>query len=294
MGTDVTVLTLDGPPDLGDRSAERIERLEELWSRFRPSSELCALNDAPGRPVVVSPETFALVAHAIDAWRTTAGRYDPTVLSAVVAAGYDRDFDAVRREGPGASVEATGPSPGCGGIVLDAVVHAVTLPAGVTLDLGGIGKGYAADLVSRELLDRGAAGALVNLGGDLRARGAAPEPHGWVVSVDDPMETGATGLLALRTGAIATSTRLRRAWQRDGRELHHLIDPRTGLPVDSGLASVTVVASEAWRAEILAKAAFITGRDAAAVLAAEPDATGLLVRDDGAVDELPGLARYRP
>jgi FAD:protein FMN transferase len=294
MGTDVTVLTLDGPPDLGDRSAERIERLEALWSRFRPSSELCALNDTPGRPVVVSPETFALVAHAVDAWRTTGGRYDPTVLSALKAAGYDRDFDAVRREGPGAAAEATGPAPGCDGIVLDAVVHAVTLPAGVTLDLGGIGKGYAADLVSRELLDLGAAGALVNLGGDLRARGDAPEPHGWVVSVDDPMETGATGVLALRTGAIATSTRLRRAWQRDGRVLHHLIDPRTGLPVDSGLASVTVVASEAWRAEILAKAAFIAGRDAAAVLGEAPDATGLLVYDDGVVEELPGLARYRP
>ena len=294
MGTDITVLTLNGPPDLGDRAAERIERLEALWSRFRPSSELCALNDAPGRPVVVSPETFALVTHAIDAWKSTDGRYDPTVLPAVIAAGYDRDFEAVRREGPGAAAEATGPAPGCAGIVLDAVVHAVTLPAGVTLDLGGIGKGYAADLVSRELLDLGAGGALVNLGGDLRARGDAPEPHGWVVSVDDPMETGATGMLALRTGAIATSTRLRRAWQRDGRTLHHLIDPRTGLPVESGLASVTVVASDAWRAEILAKAAFIAGRDAAAVFAAAPDATGLLVRDDGVIEELAGLARYRP
>jgi thiamine biosynthesis lipoprotein len=294
MGTDVTVLTLDGPHDLGDRAAEAIERLEAMWSRFRPSSELCALNDAPDRPVVVSPETFALISHAVDAWASTGGRYDPTVLPAVVAAGYDRDFDAVRREGPGSAGEPAGAAPGCAGITLDAVVHAVTLPAGVTLDLGGIGKGYAADLVSRELLDRSAAGVLVNLGGDLRARGDAPEPHGWVVSVDDPMETGATGVLALRAGAVATSTRLRRAWQRDGRTLHHLIDPRTGLPVDSGLASVTVIAPEAWQAEVLAKAAFIAGRDAAGVIAGAPDATGLLVRDDGAVDELPGLSRFRP
>jgi thiamine biosynthesis lipoprotein len=76
--------------------------------------------------------------------------------------------------------------------------------------------------------------------------------------------------------------------------LHHLIDPRTGSPVDSGLASVTVVAPEAWQAEILAKAAFIAGRDAADVIADAPGATGLLVHDDGVVDELPGLARYRP
>jgi thiamine biosynthesis lipoprotein len=293
MGTDVTVLTLDGPRELGDRAASSLERLEARWSRFRPSSELCALNDAEGRPVVVSAETFALVGHAVDAWASTGGRYDPTVLAAVVAAGYDRDFDAVRREGPGAATEAAGPAPGCAGIALDALVRAVTLPAGVTLDLGGIGKGYAADLVSRELLDLGAGGVLVNLGGDLRARGAAPEPHGWVVAVDDPMETGMTGVLALRSGAIATSTRLRRAWQRDGRTLHHLIDPRTGLPVDRGLASVTVVAPEAWQAEILAKAAFVAGADAAGVIAAARGVTGLLVHDDGVVDELPGLARYR-
>jgi FAD:protein FMN transferase len=294
MGTDVTVLSLDGPPDLGDRAANSIERLEAMWSRFRPSSELCALNDRAGQRVVVSPETFALVAHAVDAWARTGGRYDPTVLAAVVAAGYDRDFDAVRREGPGAAGEVTEPAPGCAGIALDAVVHTVALPAGVTLDLGGIGKGYAADLVSRELLDLGALGVLVNLGGDLRARGDAPEPHGWVVAIDDPMETGRTGVLALRSGAIATSTRLRRAWQRDGHTLHHLIDPRTGSPVESGLASVTVVAPAAWQAEILAKAAFIAGRDAAAVIADAPGATGLLVHDDGVVDELPGLVRYRP
>jgi thiamine biosynthesis lipoprotein len=293
MGTDVTVLTLDGPPDVGERAANSIERLEAMWSRFRPSSELCALNDAAGQPVVVSPETFAVVALAVDACASTGGRYDPTVLPAVVAAGYDRDFDAVRREGPGAAAQPAGPAPGCAGIALDAVVHAVTLPAVVNLDLGGIGKGYAADLVSQELIDFGARGALVNLGGDLRARGSAPEPHGWVVAIDDPMETGVTGVLVLRAGAIATSTRLRRVWQRDGRALHHLIDPRTGQPVDSGLASVTVVAPEAWQAEILAKAAFIAGSAAPEVIAAAPGATGLLVHDDGVVEELPGLASFR-
>ena len=101
----------------------------------------------------------------------------------------------------------------------------------------------------------------MNLGGDLRARGDAPPPHGWVVDVDDPLATGRTGLLALAEGAIATSTKLRRAWARGDRTLHHLIDPRTGAPAESGLASVTVVAGEAWRAEVLAKAAFVAGRD---------------------------------
>ncbi len=295
MGTDVTVLVLDGPADAGAHAAATIERLEQQWSRFRPTSELCALNAAAGAPVVVSVELFALVERAVRAWKDTAGRYDPTVLPAVVAAGYDRDFDAVAREGAGPGTDvAPAPAPGCAAIELDARLFAVTLPAGVALDLGGIGKGYAADLVAAELIARGARGALVNLGGDLRALGAAPEPHGWVVAVDDPLATGSTGMLALREGAIATSTRLRRTWERDGQTLHHLIDPRTGRPAASGLASVTVVAADAWRAEVLAKAAFVAGPADGGAVVTGAGATGLLVHDDARVVELEGLAAFRP
>jgi thiamine biosynthesis lipoprotein len=294
MGTDVTILVIDGPADTGARAAELIEALEAKWSRFRPTSELCTLNAAAPSPVIVSPETFALVERAVHAWTTTGGRYDPTVLAAVVAAGYDRDFSAVSAEGPGPPTgTAAVPAPGCAGIVLDARVGAIILPRGVALDLGGIGKGYAADLVGGALVEHGAAGVLVNLGGDLRAFGAAPEAYGWVVEVDDPLGTGATGLLALGGGAIATSTRLRRTWERDGRVLHHLIDPRTGLPAMSGLASVTVVAGEAWRAEVLAKAAFVAGADEGSALIIAAGATGLFVHDDGRVQELAGLAPFR-
>jgi len=292
MGTDVTVLVLDGPSDAGARAAGAIERLEEQWSRFRPTSELCALNASAGAPVMVAPELFALIDRAVRAWRDTSGRYDPTVLPAVIAAGYDRDFDAVAADGAGPATEPT-PAPGCAAIELDPRLHAITLPAGVALDLGGIGKGYAVDLVARKLVESGARGALVNLGGDLRAIGAAPEPHGWVVAVDDPLATGTTGMLALTEGAIATSTRLKRAWERDGHALHHLIDPRTGRPAASGLASVTVVSGEAWRAEVLAKAAFIAGPADGGAVVSDGGATGLLVLDDGRVVELEGLARFR-
>jgi thiamine biosynthesis lipoprotein len=113
------------------------------------------------------------------------------------------------------------------------------------------------------------------------------------VEVDDPLATGRTGLLTLASGAVATSTRLRRTWTRDGASRHHLIDPRTGAPAESGLASVTVIAGEAWRAEVLAKAAFVGGIEAA-TLVTEAGATGLLVTDDGDVVELPGLDAFRP
>jgi thiamine biosynthesis lipoprotein len=300
MGTDVEVLAVgadDAAMDtLGALAVDALEAREARWSRFRPTSELCRINDAAGAPVVVAPDTFALVALAVDAWRTTGGRYDPTVLAALEAAGYDRDFDAVARDGDDA-VGQRPAVPGCDGVQLDRVVSAVRLPPGVALDLGGIGKGYAADGVSGELLEAGVPGVrgvLVNLGGDLRARGDAPEPHGWVVDVDDPLDTGRTGLLALAEGAIATSTRLRRAWTRGGQARHHLIDPATGAPATSGLASVTVVAGEAWRAEVLAKAAFVAGPATAAELVAAAGATGLLVTDGGDVVELDGLGQFRP
>ena len=301
MGTDVEVLAVGADDSvmaqLGALAAGALEAREAKWSRFRATSELCRLNGAAGAPVVVSPDTFALIERAVDAWRDTGGRYDPTVLAALEAAGYDRDFDTVTRTG--ATVSGAHPAvPGCADVELDRLISAVRLPRGVTLDLGGIGKGDAADGVSDELLGaglRGVRGVLVNLGGDLRARGEAPAPHGWVVDVDDPLATGRTGLLAFGEGAIATSTKLRRAWDGGGgRVLHHLIDPRTGEPAESGLASVTVVAGEAWRAEVLAKAAFVAGADDGGALVGRAGATGLLVTDDGDVVELPGLAAFRP
>jgi thiamine biosynthesis lipoprotein len=300
MGTDVEILVLDGPDDFGDRAAAAVERLEAKWSRFRPESELCRLNAAAGAPVVVSPETLMVVEHAIEGWHATGGRFDPTVLSALEAAGYDRDFDALRAvpdaadaEGPG-SPGSTGPAPGAGGISVDRLVGALRLPPGVALDLGGIGKGLAADLVAVQLHEAGARGVLVNLGGDLRAVGEAPAPGAWVVEIDDPLATGRTGLVTLGAGAIATSTRLRRAWTRAGRAQHHLIDPQTGAPATSGIASVTVIAGEAWRAEVLAKAAFVAGVEEGARLVEATGATGLVVTDDGAVVELAGLAAFRP
>src|SRR4051812_44601611 len=155
MGTDVEVLALgadaDAMAELGTLAADALEAREARWSRFRPESELCRLNAAGGAPVVVSTDTFALIARAVDAWRTTAGRYDPTVLAALEAAGYDRDFDAVARSGA-AAVDDGADVPGCAGVELDDLVSAVRLPADVTLDLGGIGKGFAADEVSAELL----------------------------------------------------------------------------------------------------------------------------------------------
>jgi thiamine biosynthesis lipoprotein len=297
MGADAHLVLVGGDPGLLDDARAHLELLEARWSRFRQSSELCRLDAHPGRPVVVSRDTFAVIARAVDAWWRTGGRFDPTVLPALCNIGYDRDFAAVLAgTGPGErarTFDAPRPAPGCAGVVLDSTVCAVTLPEGVLLDLGGIGKGYAADLVATALLAAGADGACVNLGGDLRCVGRSPDAEAWTITVDDPFGSGA-GDIVLSDGGVATSSRLRRAWQRGGEAVHHLIEPATGTSARTGLASVTVAAGEAWWAEVLAKAAFVAGPVAGAELIRDSGATGLFVHDDGRVEELQGLDRYRP
>ncbi len=298
MGSTARLLVLGGPGDLPDRARLRLAGLEARWSRFVPTSELCRLNAAAGAPVVVSADTFSVIELALSAWHATAGRFDPTVLDALEAAGYDRSFDEIDGALPhgsssGARLFSTA-TPGCAAIELDRLVSAVRLAPGLRLDLGGIGKGRAADLLAAELLEAGADGVCVNLGGDVRVEGTPPEPAGWRVDVDPTLTDGCEPARAFRLGAggVATSTRARRAWTRAGVRQHHLIDPVTSRPAWNGLATVTVLAhSTAW-AEILAKSAFVAGSAAAAELLGAHRVTGLLVHDDGRVEELPGLDAF--
>jgi thiamine biosynthesis lipoprotein len=292
MGSTARLLILGGPPDLPQRARERLAELEAQWTRFQPTSELCRLNAADGAPVLVSRETFDVIALAVAFWRSTNGRFDPTVLEALEHAGYDRDFATIAAHEPGAASPDPGPdgSAGCDGIELSPLLPAVQLPTGVRIDLGGIGKGRAADLLTRELLAAGADGVCVNLGGDVRVSGVPPIPPSWQVDLDSALAPSRT--FHLGEGAVATSTRLRRSWMQDGAPRHHLIDPVTGRPAWNGLAVVTVLAESAASAEILAKAAFVAGPDAGADLLEAHDVTGLFVHDDGRVVELPGLTHF--
>ena len=304
MGTHARILAHGEPPGAVDRACDSLATLERAWSRFLPESELSLLNAAGGgRPVVVSPSTFALISHAVDAWRHTEGRFDPTGLGALASMGYDRTFDDVvssSERQPAATADtrvedrpSAEPLVGCAGIGLDPMVRAVTLPAGLNLDLGGIGKGYAADLVTQELMDAGARAACVDLGGDLRVMGPGPYDDAWETTFDAPDLTTRIGRLRFGHGAVATSTRLRRRWRRGGVMLHHLLDPSTGAPADSGLATVTVIAGDAWWAEVLAKAAFVAGPVAGVRLLEQSGVEGLLVGDDGTIIETDGLASFK-
>ena len=177
---------------------------------------------------------------ALEARERSGGLFDPTVLDAVVAAGYDRSFELVPADGPAANGGAR-----CGGGVR-ILGQRIELEPRTHLDLGGIAKGYAVDRAVELLAAYGP--CLVNAGGDLAVRGGS-----WPVGVDGSVT------LELSSGAIATSGRDRRRWSRGGEERHHLIDPATGRPAESGLLRVTVVASTAVEAEVLAKIAFLGG-----------------------------------
>ncbi|HZP30691.1 MAG TPA: FAD:protein FMN transferase [Acidimicrobiia bacterium] len=284
MGSTAHLVVRGGPESAVDWAVAEVARLESLWSRFRPTSDVARCNApaAAGRPVPIARETVDLLERAIAMWRLTGGRFDPTVLHALEANGYDETFERVRaraadrvivsapagrpplrltisRRAPG-PVDEPGHAPGCAGIVLDRADRTVRLPAGVGIDLGGIGKGFAADLVARGLVERGAAGACVALGGDVRTGGRGPGDGPWLVPVEDPFdEQSVLFTHALDDGAIVTSTRLFRRWVHDGRLRHHIIDPATGAPADTGVAAVVVADRVAWRAEALAKAALIAG-----------------------------------
>lgn len=289
MGSDAHVMVVDGTSDLLERARQRIGELERLWSRFREDSDLCRVNSRAGQAVPVAPETVEIVRRAVEAWELTGGLFDPTVLTALEAAGYDRTFTMVADRPDGTATAA--PVPGCPGIEIDD--GTVRVPEGTRLDLGGIGKGYAADLVAYELRTAGAAGALVNLGGDVRVSGTPPTDAGWVVSVADPWQEGRDLVsLAVAEGAVATSSRLRRSWRRGGQEAHHLIDPRTGAPTDGDIAAVTVVTQQAHWAEILAKAALIAGPGPGQELLAAQGAAGLLALHDTTLLRCGGLERY--
>ena len=273
MGTDIELL-VDSEDAAGALAAAELEfhRLESLLSRFRPDSELSRLNRDGA--LDAGPDLARVVRLALAARERTRGRFDPTVHDAVVAAGYDRTFEAVPAD---VDEEAT-PMPAAGGARIDG--NRIELEPGVRVDLGGIGKGYAAERAAELLATAGP--CLVNAGGDIATRGGS-----WPVGV-------ATGFgeltLELSGSALATSGTDRRSWRRAGRILHHLIDPRTGAPALSDVVRITVVADDAVDAEVEATSLFLAGMDRAA---AEADAAGLpavIVGADGRTLLAGGLA----
>ena len=187
MASRVHVVVVGGSDGLVGVLHTRLRELEARWSRFLTDSDISRLNRALGRPTSVSPDTVTLVQTMRSAWSATAGRYDPTTLPVLVANGYDRSIeDPSRVTVLPSSVRSSG---GMGAIEVDDAACVVTLPDGTALDPGGIGKGLAADLGVSLLLDHGARGVSVAIGGDIAMGGEPPAADGWHVTVEHPDPT---------------------------------------------------------------------------------------------------------
>ncbi len=258
---------------------DRLAELERRWSRFEPTSEVSRANEQAGAPVEVSDDTFLLCTLAEQAHRLTGGAFNPLLGNHLSALGYDRSFELI---GSGHLHEEPQPDPSSGvAITCDEATRTVTIPHGHRFDPGGLGKGLAADLVVEELITHGAAGALVDLGGDVRVAGESPREGGWSIGIEDPHTPGRELLrVGLSDGAVASSSRLRRCWSHHGESVHHVLDPH-GKPLRNGIAAVSVLADRGWRAEMITKHAFVAGSDEGLAVLDQHDVDGVIVRDDG-------------
>jgi thiamine biosynthesis lipoprotein len=284
MNTDVAAWLWHADPGVAQEALHEVKRAfgegHARFSRFEATSELSALNAASGRPFAASPELFEVVAQALEFSRLTGGLFNPAIIGALEAAGYDRTFEMVNQRG-GHGAISLGPVPRPR-VALDAERRTIMLPAGARLDLGGIAKGWTVQRAAQRLSGYGP--CLVDAGGDMLTIGAPPGESGWSIGVADPFDPRRdVAHLKVRDAGVATSGIDRRRWLRDGALQHHLIDPRTGLPSDSDLMSVTIIAPTAVEAEIYAKATFLLGAsEGLAYVEARPALSALCVMRDGA------------
>lgn len=265
LGT-TAIVALD-PPDMLGTAEEalraELDAVNAACSRFRDDSELCALNRAGGRETHVSPLLLEAVAAALRAAALTGGDVVPTVGRAMGAIGYDRDFQLVTGARPGVRVRIA-PVPGWRTIGIDMDRGTVTVPEGVSLDLGATAKALAADRAARAVHEATGAAALVSLGGDIALCGEA-SPEGWPVRVtDDHRDLDGEGeTISLRDGGLATSSTTVRRWGAPGApERHHILDPRRGTPADEVWRTVSVAAGSCVDANIASTAAIVRGADA--------------------------------
>jgi thiamine biosynthesis lipoprotein len=292
-----------------ETATTRLRELEARLTRFSPTSELSALNRASGQWFSASAALFEVVRLAAEARAESFGLFDPTILNALEAAGYDRSFDEIgqRELGPR---PAAPPARAGARIDLDPVRRAIRLEAGTRLDLGGIAKGWIVDQIIDGPL-RGYTNSIVSAGGDLRLRGGPQPGQPWSVGIRDPRgelpqaasaQFPHVAVLPLGNGALATSGVVKRWWLVEGQQRHHLIDPRTGQPAvqatepsasNERILSATALAPLCWQADILAKLLLLVTAQARASLAPWHVPTAwLLVLESGRVLPSANLRDY--
>ena len=281
MGTTAEVLlyapSREAAQPLFDAAFDEIERIEQLLSDYRPTSELSRLNDATGA-VTLDPEMARLWNRVMGWARQSGGAFDPTVGALVDVWGFRSDSLVV----PSDSVrQAALARVGWTEVQLDLLDRTLSKPAGMRLDAGGFGKGYALDRAATVLKDAGVSVALLGFGGSsYLALGAPPNQGGWLIHVDDPTPNGEhTASVLLRDQALSTSGPANHQFEVDGAVYGHLLDPRTGEPSDASVQA-TVLATNAMDADVLSTAVFVLGPEGAeSFLAGIPGTQAWILHD---------------
>jgi len=258
-----TVMTLTVYGENGEAAAEqaasRILEIEKALSASAESSELAALNASAGEPVAVSRDVLNPLRSALGTAKKSGGALDITVLPLVEAWGFlTKDYHVPERAELDALLEKIGYEK----IKIDG--ETVVCPEGMGIDFGAVAKGYASQCAA-EILRGRVTGAVISLGGSVQTVGVKPNGQKWKVAIADPLdpENGTVGTLSVEEAAVVTSGSYQRYFERGGVRYHHILDPKTGAPAESGLLSVTVVCADGTEADGLSTALFVLGLDGA-------------------------------
>jgi thiamine biosynthesis lipoprotein len=265
---------------------DELERIDRVASRFRPDSELSRLNAVAGRCATVSPDLLEAIDVALRMAEATDGLVDPTVGIAMVHLGYDCDFDDVRG-GRDGDLPAAGPVPGWRSVVLDAANSRVRLPPRTALDLGATAKALAADRAAADVARQLGCGVLVSLGGDAAVAGPAPDGGFAIAIADTCTSTSPDEAVAVTSGGLASSGIGVRHWRLGASQVHHIVDPATGLPADTCWRTVSATAATCVEANAATTAAMVMGAPAVDWLA-RAGIPARLVAHDGEVVRTPG------
>lgn len=263
--TAIVAVTEPGALARARAAVERVlDEFDRACSRFRDDSELSAVNRAAGTVAPAHPLLLDAVEAALRAARLTDGDVDPTVGEALIALGYDRDFEAVGAGGTTIAPVRVASVPGWRTVQVDRDAGTIRLSAGVSLDLGATAKALACDRAAVAACEAAGCGALVSLGGDI-AIGGAPPAEGWRVRVTDDHRAGieAPGQwITLRSGGLATSSTTVRRWQTASGDAHHLVDPTTGSSTAGIWRTASVTAATCLDANIASTATIVRGERA--------------------------------
>ncbi|HEX2910418.1 MAG TPA: FAD:protein FMN transferase [Chloroflexia bacterium] len=266
---------------------------EERLSRFKPESELSRLN-REGHLEKASLLLYESVQAALEMAKGTEGIYDPTILNALEAAGYNVSFELIGQNRITSVDKFVFPvATSYKRVTLDPSERSIRLAPGTKIDLGGIAKGMTVDRAAALLHQAGFTNFVVSAGGDMYVSGSNPRnaANTWKVGVLNPFTgEGALTELVARDAAVATSAVTKRRWMQGGKERNHLIDPRSGQPVDNGIATVSVVAPAARLADVFAKTALILGlEEGPKFIEKQPGCSALFVTTEGRMLKTRGL-----